>query len=427
MKERVIENTQRKYKQSSLWAGTEPKQEKRNQMLQNVVFTGILVAVFFLLIGLILPEGCFYGSTIDWYDQHVTLAETIRRTCMEEKTLAPAWMIIGGGNNGFQFAYYGYFRPDIILGCLLPQVPMTFLIPAYALCSYLAAVLLMRYWLRLEGMSPFGAFFGSMLFLLANCFFQTHRQIMFVNYLPFLLLALIFLKKRKFALMSVSLTLIYLHSFYYAIACLAVIGWFAVGMLRREADWAGKRKLLFQVVTSVILSIGMAMMLLLPTFMAILEHKHSGEKATTLTDLMLPNAQNLLYSPYGMGLTVICLYLLLDHQRISLAVSTVIAWKPVWRGTLHFKCNAVCKGKNSGSVCTGGSFVLHEDFSENPPWRGALEILDISCLCRSHCVPVGTGMVLVGDIGYRHFACGCPCGYEIEEKTRGEWMLRYRM
>ena len=134
---------------------------------------------------------------------------------------------------------------------------------------------------------------------------------MFVNYLPFLLLALIFLKKRKFALMSVSLTLIYLHSFYYAIACLAVIGWFAVGMLRREADWAGKRKLLFQGVTSVILSIGMAMMLLLPTFMAILEHKHNGEKATTLTDLVLPNAQNLLYSPYGMGLTVICLYLLL--------------------------------------------------------------------------------------------------------------------
>ena len=112
-KELLIENTQRKYKQSSLWAGTDPKQEKRNQMLQNVVFTGILVAVFFLLIGLILPEGCFYGSTIDWYDQHVTLAETIRRTCMEEKTLAPAWMIIGGGNNGFQFAYYGYFRPDI--------------------------------------------------------------------------------------------------------------------------------------------------------------------------------------------------------------------------------------------------------------------------------------------------------------------------
>lgn len=311
MKERVAEHTQRKYKQISLLAGTEQKRKNRNLMLQNVVFTGILVAVFFLLIGLILPEGCFYGSTIDWYDQHVTLAETIRRTCIEEKTLAPAWMTLGGGSNGFQFAYYGYFRPDIILGCLLPRVSMTLLIPVYALCSYLTAVLLMRYWLRLEGLSPFCAFFGSMLFLLANCFFQTHRQIMFVNYLPFLLLALIFLKKRRFALMSVSLTLIYLHSFYYAIACLAVIGWFAIGMLRKEADWAGKRKLLVQGVTSVVLSIGMAMILLLPTFIAILEHKHSGEKATTLTDLVLPNVQNLLYSPYGMGLTVICLYLLL--------------------------------------------------------------------------------------------------------------------
>ena len=311
MKERVAEHTQRKYKQSSLLAGTEQKRKNRNLMLQNVVFTGILVAVFFLLIGLILPEGCFYGSTIDWYDQHVTLAETIRRTCIEEKTLAPAWMTLGGGSNGFQFAYYGYFRPDIILGCLMPRVSMTLLIPVYALCSYLAAVLLMRYWLRLEGLSPFCAFFGSMLFLLANCFFQTHRQIVFVNYLPFLLLALIFLKKRRFALMSVSLTLIYLHSFYYAIACLAVIGWFAIGMLRKEADWAGKRKLLVQGVTSVVLSIGMAMILLLPTFIAILEHKHSGEKATTLTDLVLPNVQNLLYSPYGMGLTVICLYLLL--------------------------------------------------------------------------------------------------------------------
>ena len=236
MKERVAEHTQRKYKQSSLLAGTEQKRKNRNLMLQNVVFTGILVAVFFLLIGLILPEGCFYGSTIDWYDQHVTLAETIRRTCIEEKTLAPAWMTLGGGSNGFQFAYYGYFRPDIILGCLLSRVSMTLLIPVYALCSYLAAVLLMRYWLRLEGLSPFCAFFGSMLFLLANCFFQTHRQIMFVNYLPFLLLALIFLKKRRFALMSVSLTLIYLHSFYYAIACLAVIGWVAVRMPRKEAE-----------------------------------------------------------------------------------------------------------------------------------------------------------------------------------------------
>ena len=285
-------------------------EQRRKNLIQTMIYTAVLVAVFVCLISLILPEGCFYGSTTDWYNQHVTLAETIRKVCLQEKTLAPAWISLGGGSNGFQFAYYGYYRPDIIIGCLFPQVPMTVLIPMYALGCYLAAVLLLEYWLRLEGLSPFLAFFGSMLFLLAGCFFQTHRQIMFVNYLPFLILALIFLKKRRFALMSVSLTLVYLHSFYYAIACLAVIGWFAVGMLRRE-NKSGRKKLLFQGVVSVFLSVGMAMMLLLPTFLSILEHRHSGEKATTMADLIVPNAQNLLYSPYGMGLTIICAYLLL--------------------------------------------------------------------------------------------------------------------
>ncbi len=290
-------------------------EDRKKEVLQTVIFTGILVAVFVLLIRLIWPEGCFYGSTTDWYSQHVTLAETIRKVCIQEKTLAPSWISLGGGSNGFQFAYYGYYRPDIILGCLLPQVPMTVLIPVYALSSYLASVLLMQLWLRIKGMTPYVAFFGSMLFLLAGCFFQTHRQIMFVNYMPFLLLALISLKKRRFALMSICLTLVYLHSFYYAIACLAVIGWFAVGMLRRE-DAKGRRVLLFQGVTSVILSVGMAMMLLLPTFMTILEHRHSGEKATTWADLVVPNIKNLLYDPYGLGLTLLCLYLLVLGLRL---------------------------------------------------------------------------------------------------------------
>ena len=290
-------------------------EDKKIEKLQTMIFTGILVAVFVLLIRLVWPDGCFYGSTTDWYNQHVTLAETIRNMCMQERTLAPSWISLGGGSNGFQFAYYGYYRPDIIIGCLFPQIPMTVLIPVYALSSYLAAVLLMQLWLRMKGMTPYAAFFGSMLFLLAGCFFQTHRQIMFVNYMPFLLLALIFLEKRRFALMSISLTLIYLHSFYYAIACLAVIGWFAVGMLRKE-DVRGRRHLLFQGVTSVILSLGMAMMLLLPTFMTILEHKHSGEKATTWVDLVMPNIKNLLYDPYGLGLTLLCLYLLVLGLRV---------------------------------------------------------------------------------------------------------------
>ena len=104
-----------------------------------------------------------------------------------------------------------------------------------------------------------------------------------------------------------------------------------------------------------------------------------------------------------------------NDQGISLAVSTVTAWKLIRHGTIYFKCNAVCKGQNSGS-----SFVLHEDFSENPKRTSAVEILDVSCFCGSHRVPVGTGMVLVGVTGYRHFVCSCACGHKIKEEARGK-------
>lgn len=270
---------------------------------RDFVYLFILTAVFILLLLGALPKGCLYGSEIDWYSQHVTLAETIRSACLEQKTLAPAWISLGGGSNGYQFAYYGYFRPDIIIGCLIPGVPMTVILPVYMLAGYLAAVLLLYGWLRTEGMKPFFAFLGGGLFLTAVCFFQTHRQIMFVNYMPFLVLALLLLRKKRYAGVCICLFLVYVNSFYYAIACLAVVAWY---WYRLEG-----KKCFRQCFATICLSVGMAMMLLLPSFLAILEYKHSGERATTAVDLFMPNLSNLLYHPYGMGLTIFSLYLLL--------------------------------------------------------------------------------------------------------------------
>ncbi len=276
---------------------------KNRNLCKNIGIPFLLAAVFALLPVLSWQKGYLYGSTIDWYSQHVKLAETIRDTCLSEGTLAPSWLPLGGGSNGYQFAYYGYFRPDILIGCLMPGVSMTVIVTAYALAGYLASVLLLYRWLLDEGLEPFFSFLGGMLFLMAGCFFHSHRQIMFVNYMPFLILALMMIKKKRYALVCVSLFLIYLNSFYYAIACLAVAVWY---WYRQEG-----RKFFGRCFLCVSLSVGMAMMLLLPAFLVILEHRHSGERATVAADLFMPNLVNLLYSPYGMGLTIVSLYLLL--------------------------------------------------------------------------------------------------------------------
>ncbi len=101
----------------------------------------LLYGLIALWLSLLTSSGLLFGSEIDWYCQHIALAETIRTECIQQHTLAPAFLPLGGGTNGYQFAYYGYFRPDILLGCLLPQVPMTILVPLYLIVGYIAATL----------------------------------------------------------------------------------------------------------------------------------------------------------------------------------------------------------------------------------------------------------------------------------------------
>ena len=150
-------------------------------MTRKWIYPVLLTGLFALLIHLSLPAGCVYGSTTDWLSQHTALAETIRTAMREQHTLLPAYLPLGGGSNGFQFSYYGYLRPDILIGCLLPAVPMYKIVIAYALGGCLLSVLLFYLLLRRHRLSGFDSFMGSVLFLTASCFFHTHRQLMFVN------------------------------------------------------------------------------------------------------------------------------------------------------------------------------------------------------------------------------------------------------
>ena len=127
-----------------------------------------LIFLFFILITLTVPDEAVFGSQTDWLSQHATLAETIRNACLEQHTLLPSWIELGGGSNGYQFAYYGFLRPDILIGCLLPQVPMIHILTYYMLVIYLASVLLCYVWLRSENISPILSFIGSVLFTTAG-------------------------------------------------------------------------------------------------------------------------------------------------------------------------------------------------------------------------------------------------------------------
>lgn len=277
-----------------------------------------LILLFIILVTAVIPAGCVYGSNTDWLSQHVTLAETIRNACLEQHTLLPSWIGLGGGSNGYQFAYYGFLRPDLLIGCLLPQIPMMDIIIGYMMAVYLGSVLLVYIWLRTEQISPLRAWLGSMLFMTAGCLFHMHRQIMFVNYLPFLLLAFLYIRKQRYKWLPLCLLLICLSSFYFSISAFAAVGWY---WYRTEGKRFWRGSFLKRYIPSAVLAAAMSAALLLPTALVLLEHSRldADEGPLKLLELFGPNPvfNNILFNEYGMGLTLICFYAILAGLKIK--------------------------------------------------------------------------------------------------------------
>lgn len=283
-------------------------------MKKNLIYLTSLCFIFAAVTLLCLPDGCIFGSNTDWLSQHVSLAETIRNACVEQKTLLPVSLNLGGGSNAYLFSYYGFLRPDILIGCLFQDIPMRFLLIGYILVSCLFAVLLFFWWIQGETKDRFLSWCASVLFLTAACFFHAHRQIMFINYLPFLLLALLCIQKKKIRFLPLCLFLIYLHSFYFSVSCMVVIAWYwyqkEIYEIRKNGFF---RSLFFKSLSgSIVLASAMAAALLLPTALVLLEHRRSLS-AAPLLEILAPDftMSGLLYSPYGMGLTILSLYALL--------------------------------------------------------------------------------------------------------------------
>jgi len=286
---------------------------------------------------LFLPMGFhnFFGSDGDWLSQHVGIAESLRQAMLESHTLLPQYIGLGGGSSIYDYAYYGVLRPDVIFSCIIPQVEMKYVIAGYAVLGVISSVMLLFYWLRKKGLSVWCAFGGAVFFACAACFYHAHHQIMFVNYMPFLMLALIgvdrILDGKKCGLFTFALFLIYIHSFYYAISCLVVAGVYSlhcVFMKRREEGvWAKSH--FCKLVLSVICSIAMAMVLLLPTGLTILStQKDGGSFATKAIHLVDCSMIGLLYNPYGCGMTLFTLYCLLvclrNRRKRFLAASILL-------------------------------------------------------------------------------------------------------
>lgn len=293
----------------------------------------------------------FFGSEGDWLTQHVAIADSLRQIILETGSLFPQYIHLGGGSNIYDFAYYGLFRLDVMISCLFPNIEVKYFVGGYALIGVVVSTAFCYLWLshrteknfsnieekesikindfRLDiigrNKNEWKAFSGAFLFTCSSCFYQAHHQIMFVNYMPFLILALIgvdrVFKKKNNILLTIALLGIYMHSFYYSISCLTVIFIYMVWNMIETSNsiislhfWSDARwrDIFLLIVGSILLSIGMAVFFLLPVGLDILSTvKDGGKFANQGIELISLNMEGLLYSPYGCGMTILILYLLI--------------------------------------------------------------------------------------------------------------------
>lgn len=250
-----------------------------------------------------------FASSVDWVSQHSVFPDYFRQQFHETGQLFPEFAPnIGGGQNIYNFSYYGLYSPIVLLSYLLPFVKMgDYLMGASVICLA-ASVLLLYRWLSGQEFCMEVRLTVSVMFLLAGpMIFHSYRHIMFVNYMPFLCMALLgidrYYRDGRRGLYMAGVFLMIMTSFYFSIGGLLVLGLYGLFSCP-----GGRRSACLRLILPTVAAVLASGMLLFPTALVILSRSGSAG-AVDMKKLLVPNASptRFVYGSYGVGLTTLTL------------------------------------------------------------------------------------------------------------------------
>lgn len=334
--------------------------DKVKRYIPYLLLTGLTLFFCRMFVG---RYGIF-GAKVDWLSQHSVLPDYFRQQFYATGKLFPEFAAnLGGGQNIYHFAYYGLYSPLILPSYLLPFVKMSDYIMAVSITGLTASVLLFYYWLKSRKTDTGTAFILSLMFLLAGPMIgQYSGQIMFVDYMPFLCLALIgvdrYFEQEKSGLFTVSVFLMIMTSFYFSIG--GMLSLVLYGLHRyfeqREGNRGTVRSFLRDglcFVRSMILAVLMSGFFLVPTALA-LTGGRSKEQNTSFVSFFIPQitVERFAYSIYGIGLTTLVITVLL----------TGLLYRKVYEKVLTYGCVIVLVIPVFAYLLNGGLYIRDKVF-----------------------------------------------------------------
>ena len=280
----------------------------------------ITIIILFILVYVTLVTkffSSFYGSTIDWDCQHWIIPDYFRKLFYSTHNLFNNFALnIGDGQNIYYLSYYGYLSPIVLLSYLLPFVPMRIYIEAISIVGLIVSCCLFYHWISKKHNCKYPLII-SLLFVSASpMLIQSHRHIMFISYMPFLLLSLIeidnIFEKKQFNInykLILYMFLLIMSNYFFAVSGLFSISIYELYKLFNLYNKNNKNVVKKEVISyaaSIIISIMMASVLLIPTVSVILNGRASSNVGISLINLLIPNIKisKIFYGPYSSGITL---------------------------------------------------------------------------------------------------------------------------
>lgn len=284
----------------------------------------LIIASFFAIYFIILGNGnVFYGSTMDYANQHYMIPEYFRALFYETKDFIPSFAFnLGMGQNIFNFSYYGLFNPLILISYLLPFVKMASYLSFVSVLIVILDAFLFYYFISKKTEDRKIRFISTFLFVMASpLILHSHRHVMFVNYMPFLILGLIgvenYVCKNEKVLLMLSILFVVTISYFFSIPALIVMVLYGVFLyLKSNTKFVFKDFVCYFLKFSIyfIIPIMIAGILLLPTFKAILNSRFASSDMISIIELIIPSLSfdSFLYISYSMGVSSIMIMAIIN-------------------------------------------------------------------------------------------------------------------
>lgn len=285
----------------------------------------ILILIFVLgLVGAIYSQGFVFGSTTDWINQHSIFPEYFRQYFYETGHLIPKFnMNMGAGQNTYNIAYHGLLNPVVLLSYLFPFIKMIDYIKISSIAIVIISTYLVYFWMLKNKKRQDVSFICSILFVCSGpLIFHSHKQIVFIQYMPFIIMALMgvdrFFKRKRYELLIISILLIILTNYYFSVGAIIAVTIYGIyRFLEEKATRCEKIKLKefiscgLKFAGCIITAVLMSGILILPTFMAILGGRDKNPESMGGMDwsYLIPDLDVtvICYSAYGLGLTAIAI------------------------------------------------------------------------------------------------------------------------